>query len=109
MKLIWTDQALSDLEEIEAFTANDNPRAGSLVAKQVYRETFVLRRNPYLGRVGQVDGTRELVIQRYPYLALYEVVSEGVRVLSVFHTSRAWWLFLGGADKDRAPHPTISE
>lgn len=102
MKLIWTDQALSDLEEIEAFIANDNSRAASLVAKQVYRETFVLRRNPYLGRVGQIDGTRELVIQRYPYLAICEVVSGGVRVLSVFHTSRAWWLFLGGAGDEHS-------
>jgi toxin ParE1/3/4 len=97
LKLIWTDQALSDLEEIEAYIANGNPRVASLLAKQVYRESFVLRRNPYLGRVGQIDGTRELVIQRYPYLVIYEVTSGSVRVLSVFHTSRAWWL--GGNDE----------
>ncbi len=98
MKLTWTDQALSDLEKIESSIAIDNPRAASRVAKQVYRVTHALRRNPYLGRIGQIEGTRELVIQRYPYLVIYEVQPENIRVLSLFHTARAWWLDVDGAD-----------
>jgi len=100
LKLIWTDQALSDLEKIEAFIANDSPRAASRVAKQVYRDVRFLRRNPYLGRIGQIEGTREFVVQHFPYLVIYETLPGSVRVLSVFHTSRAWWLGMEGADEE---------
>ena len=51
-----------------------------------------------LGRVGQINGTRELIIQRYPYLVIYEVQPGNIRVLSLFHTARAWWLDVDGAD-----------
>ena len=104
LKLIWTEQALSDLEEIEAFIAIDNPRAATRVAKQVYRDALVLRRNPYLGRIGQIAGTRELIIHDLPYLLVYEVhsqrVAQHVRILAVFHTARAWWLASNHPDEE---------
>jgi len=68
--------------------------------REIREAVSLLQSQAMLGRIGQIDGTRELVIQRYPYLVIYEVDPGCVRVLSVFHTSRAWWLFLGGADEE---------
>lgn len=50
----------------------------------------MLGRNPLIGRAGQVAGTRELVISRYPYIAAYQVKGKAVEILAVVHTSRLW-------------------
>ena len=49
-----------------------------------------LDRHPSLGRAGRVDGTRELIILNTPYIAVYRVVENQIRILSVIHTSRQW-------------------
>ena len=34
--------------------------------------------------------TRELVIQRYPYIVVYELRADAVAILRVLHTSQQW-------------------
>lgn len=41
-----------------------------------------------VGRPGRVFGTRELVIERYPYIVPYRIQGNAVQLLRVFHTSR---------------------
>ncbi|MEO8727435.1 MAG: type II toxin-antitoxin system mRNA interferase toxin, RelE/StbE family [Acidobacteriaceae bacterium] len=43
-----------------------------------------------MGRPGRIDGTRELIIQRTPYIAVYHVDSEVVRILRVLHGAQQW-------------------
>ncbi len=43
-----------------------------------------------MGRAGSVGGTRELVLIHYPYLVIYRVKKDAIRVLAVIHTSRHW-------------------
>ncbi len=102
MKIIWTSAAREDLRAIRAWLDERDQVAAGRVIREIREAVSLLQLQAMLGRVGQITGTRELVIQRYPYLVIYEVVSGDVRVLSVFHTSRAWWLFLGGADEDHS-------
>jgi plasmid stabilization system protein ParE len=45
---------------------------------------------PNSGRIGQVPGTRQLVIPGLPYLVIYRVTTTHVEILRVFHTSRDW-------------------
>ncbi len=97
MKIIWTATAREDMRAIRAWLDERNQVAAAHVMRAIREAVSVLQSQAMLGRVGQIDGTRELVIQRFPYLVIYEVVSGDVRVLSVFHTSRAWWF--GGNDE----------
>jgi toxin ParE1/3/4 len=46
--------------------------------------------HPNLGLSGRVDGTRELVIPRTPYIVVYRVLDQRLRILSVIHGSRRW-------------------
>jgi toxin ParE1/3/4 len=98
VKIIWTAAAREDLRAIRAWLDERNQVAAGRVIREIREAVSLLQSQAMLGRVGQIDGTRELVTQHYPYLVIYEVVSGGVRVLSVFHTSRAWWL--GDADEN---------
>lgn len=90
MKVRWRESAGYDLREIRTYIAQDNPAAARKVIKAIRLQVAVLGRNPLIGRAGQVAGTRELVISRYPYIAAYQVKRRAVEILAVVHTSRLW-------------------
>ena len=50
----------------------------------------MLAEHPGIGRTGRVDGTRELVIPRLPYILPYQTKDRVIRILAVMHTSRKW-------------------
>jgi toxin ParE1/3/4 len=50
----------------------------------------LLGRLPRSGRPGRVEGTRELVIIRTPYIVAYRIIGDTVRILRVLHSSRQW-------------------
>ena len=49
-----------------------------------------LLRLPRSGRPGRINGTREMVITRTPYIVAYWIIGDTVRVLRVLHSARRW-------------------
>jgi toxin ParE1/3/4 len=49
-----------------------------------------LSRFPAVGRVGEVPGTRELVITGTPYFLVYRVRGDRPEILRVFHSKQQW-------------------
>ncbi|WP_207779334.1 type II toxin-antitoxin system RelE/ParE family toxin [Zavarzinia aquatilis] len=49
-----------------------------------------LSEHPHLGRAGRVADTRELVIPRTPYVAVYSIGPDAIDILAVFHGARRW-------------------
>jgi addiction module RelE/StbE family toxin len=90
MEIIWRVTALNDLESIRKFIANDNPRAATRVHAAIRAAVDPLADLPHVGRAGRVDGTRELVVGSLPYIVVYRVAEDRVRILAVIHTSRQW-------------------
>ena len=45
---------------------------------------------PEMGRVGRVRQTRELVIPRSPYIAVYRIGGGTIRILRILHGSQRW-------------------
>jgi toxin ParE1/3/4 len=45
---------------------------------------------PEIGRRGRIEGTRELVIPRTPYIAAYRIERETVTILRVLHGAQEW-------------------
>jgi plasmid stabilization system protein ParE len=43
-----------------------------------------------MGRPGRIEGTRELVISRTPYIAAYRIGGDTVRILRVLHGAQQW-------------------
>lgn len=86
----WTERAALELEDAAEFIARDNRAAAQEVARRVLRATRKLGELPYAGKPGRVAGTRELVVPNTPLIVVYEVGSEAVGILSVWHTSRDW-------------------
>ncbi|MCB1774473.1 MAG: type II toxin-antitoxin system RelE/ParE family toxin [Gammaproteobacteria bacterium] len=89
MKLLWSAEALAELEGIVSYIAADNANAalalGDAIVKAV--ET-TLPENPLVGRPGRVEGTRELVVHQ-SYIVVYEV-TDTINLLTVRHSARLW-------------------
>ena len=90
MKLEWSVWAQVDREAIFDYIEADNPRAAIAVDQRISDRVKVLRRLPRSGRPGRIEGTRELVVTRTPYIVAYRIIGDTVRILRVLHGSRQW-------------------
>ena len=89
MVIRFLRQALRNLEEIHAYYATrTNPAHAYEVLADIRAQIERLARYPAYGRPGKKVNTRELVLRRYPYIAVYRVEGESVIILRVQHTRR---------------------
>ena len=88
--LVWAEQAERDKDGIIDYIAEDNPRAAIQVGDEIERQVETLIEPPNLGRIGCIEGMRELVIADTPYIVTYRVTGNTVIVLRVLHRARQW-------------------
>lgn len=91
-RLSWSAQSVRDLSEIKRYIALDNPLAAHAhdVSLRIMGDADRLSRMPFIGRVGRQDGTREWVVRRTPYLIIYGVTPNLVRIITIRHGARDW-------------------
>nr|WP_246800169.1 type II toxin-antitoxin system RelE/ParE family toxin [Rhizobium leguminosarum] len=66
-------------------------RAAARVVNDIRSKTErLLSANPFIGRAGEIRGTRELVIPATPYIVAYRVRDDHIEVLFVQHGAREW-------------------
>lgn len=87
MKVLFDANAVEDLSNIYRFISADSSTAAEKVLSRIVSSIERLALFPEMGRVGQVEETREWVIPRLPYIAVYRVnESHGhVIVMAIFH------------------------
>ena len=73
MRIEWTFFAMNDREAIFDYLEADSPRAAIMIDDRIEAQVELLIETPEIGRPGRVEGTRELVIQRTPYIAAYRI------------------------------------
>jgi toxin ParE1/3/4 len=88
LQVVWLKNALSNLDDIAEYIAQDNPLAAQQVVDLIIQQVNQLATQPALGRPGRVVGTRELVVSNSNYLVPYRIKNKAVEILRVFHTSR---------------------
>lgn len=90
MRILWTSEALRDLEEILAFYYLEaSPRTAAAVEQRIIREIEALP--PFTERVrdsDRVPGARELVVKKLPYVVFVKILKDEIVVLNVVHTKR---------------------
>ena len=89
MKILWFDEALSDLAQIQKYISNDNQIAASNVAQQIITTVEHLANHPEIGHEGEVSGTREFNIAKIPYRIVYRI-RKHLEIITIIHTSRMW-------------------
>jgi toxin ParE1/3/4 len=90
LRIEWSAFALADRDAIFDYIEAESPRAAVVIDDRIRRHVAQLRRFPESGRPGRIEGTRELVIDRTPYIAAYRILGDKVRILRVLHGARLW-------------------
>jgi len=85
----WLKTAMLTRFEQLDYIAADNPAAARL-DRQIERQTDMLATHPSMGREGRVKGTREMVITRSPFIAVYRVRANRVEILRILHGAQRW-------------------
>lgn len=49
-----------------------------------------LDRQPRMGRLGKLEGTRELVVPGTPFIVVYRVANGVVEILRIIHGAQHW-------------------
>ena len=90
MRILWTDEALDDLEEILAYYYLEaSPKTAAAVERRIITEVEALP--PYPERIHESDrvhGAREIVVNKLPYNVFLQVTGDEIVVLNVLHTKR---------------------
>ncbi len=89
MRLEWADSALADRTTIYRFIDDKNPRAAAELDEEFKHASDRLREFPEMGRLGRVEGTRELVVHPR-YIFVYELSDDLITIVAVLHASRQW-------------------
>jgi addiction module RelE/StbE family toxin len=90
VRLVWAQHALEDRRAIYDHIEADDPRAAALVDARIAKAVARLVDFPESGRLGRVEGTRELVVSRTSCVVAYRAVGEIVRILRVLHGAQLW-------------------
>ncbi len=90
MRVQWSVLAQADRDAIFDYIEADSPQAAITVDNRIQAQIETLAQFSQTGRLGRVEGTRELVILRTPYIAAYRIVGDTLRILRVLHGARQW-------------------
>jgi len=87
--VLWSDDALDDLDSAIGYIATDSARSATLVLDRIEATIGLLAEFPS-GRPGRVKGTYERPIHRTPYIVAYSLSEGRLTVLRIIHGSRDW-------------------
>ena len=88
-QIVWSPQALRDIESIRMYIAEDSPRVAELVVGRIIQAVERLRNFPESGRkVPERNDPeiREVIVP--PYRVVYRVRGGTVEIATVFRASR---------------------
>lgn len=90
MRIEWASYAQEDRDEIFTHIEQESPQAAILVDDRIEEQVDQLQQYPEFGRPGRVTGTRELVINKTPFIVPYRILGNTVRVLRILHEAQLW-------------------
>jgi toxin ParE1/3/4 len=90
MRIVWTDEALDDLEEILAYYyVQAGPRTAGAIERRIVEQIEGLPPFPERIRISdRIPGARELVVNKLPYVVFVNLLPDAIVVLNVVHTAR---------------------
>ena len=90
MNVVWFKRAIWDLESARNYITQDDPLAAQQIVSRIKYTVSLLSEQPGIGRSGRVPNTKELVVDRTPYILPYRVCDNRIEILRVLHATRQW-------------------
>ena len=89
MKVVFTEAALADLDDIASYLAANYPSAAPAVERRLRLAITRIARWPQSAQqVENRPDVRVVPLVRYPYRIFYRVTPEAVEILHIHHTAR---------------------
>jgi toxin ParE1/3/4 len=85
-KIIWTDNAIQDLNDIGEYIAKDSERYAQITVNKLFDSVEILEEYPFAGKMVddfQDENIRELV--RGNYRIVYQIINENRIEILTFH------------------------
>jgi len=90
VKVIWTDNAISNLDEIGNYIAQNSERYAAITVQKLFEAVDILEQHPKSGRMVpefENENIRELI--RGNYRIIYEIVDEfRIDITSILHGAK---------------------
>lgn len=92
MRVVWLPRALKDREKQIAYIATHSPTNAVEQGDRIQNQANLLADYPEMGRIGRKPRTRELVVNRTPFVLVYRVraTARRVEILRVLHGAQQW-------------------
>ena len=88
-KIVWTDSALDDLDEIAEYIALDKIGAAKKLVQLVFSRVDLLQNSPKSGRIPtELDGEKHREVIVGPCRIFYRALEEEVVVLYIMRSER---------------------
>jgi len=88
MRIRWTPPAAADMQSISDYLRQRQPEYRLSTLLKLYEKIRALKGAPQIGRLGTVEGTRELLFPPMPYVAVYRASGQTIEVLRIYHTAQ---------------------
>jgi plasmid stabilization system protein ParE len=92
MKVVYTDEALKDLDAIADWLTVHYPSVAPAVERRIRSVVAHIARWPESSRrTAKRPGVRAMPLGRYPYKIFYRVTDDAVEILHIHHSARQPW------------------
>ena len=88
MRIRWTPAAAADLQQINNYLNEHHPNYRHRTMRKIHDVLRSVKQFPNRGRRGREEGTREILFQPMPYIAVYRLREQSVEVLRIWHTAQ---------------------
>jgi toxin ParE1/3/4 len=85
LKVIWTPRARRDLLGIQAYLSQRSPKGAKRVINRILERVAAQVHSPLAAPIEREGPERRLVVTRTPYLVMYDVSGEALRVVAIYH------------------------
>ena len=90
VKIVWTEQAVSDLKDIYDYISKDSKRYAENQVRRIKTRTIILKTRPESGRIVPEIGFNEIrELIEGNYRIIYRIFSKDfIEILTVHHSAR---------------------
>jgi addiction module RelE/StbE family toxin len=88
VKLVFTRQAIRQLNTIIDYIAQESPQGARRVRDRLHAITSLLVEQPRMGQPTDLEGVRRILVSPYPYLIFYRVTEDAVIIMRIRHAAR---------------------
>ena len=92
MKVVYTEPALADLDEIRTYLQSNYPNTAGPAERRIRSVVARIGKWPQSAQlIAERSGVHVVPLVRYPYKIFYRITGEAVEILHIRHAARRPW------------------